>query len=236
MSEKHGARHAWSGDDADDVPVLIAHEIRGPLTVISGYLDILDRPLDESSHAKALAESHRAVKRIEALLDDLMRATCVHDCLAPRELAPVSMSLLAAEAVRTFAHASTHTLDVVCSCSGDVLGDHDRLHQALHNLLDNAIAHTPEGGCVTLRVECDEERVVTCVEDDGPGIPAEHTERVFGRFERLGSDAETRPGTGIGLYIVRAIIEAHGGSVYVEAPPDGPGTRFVIELPAAPGS
>jgi signal transduction histidine kinase len=222
--------------EADEVFELVSHEIRAPLTVISGYLEILGRPLDESSHARALAESRRAVGRIERLLEDLETATCAADCLEPRELATVSMSALAAETITAHQDTSAHRLDVHVqpACPGDVLGDDVRLHQALGNLIGNAIAHTPEDSRITVTVRCEGDTVITTVEDEGPGIPEDRLERVFERFERLGAEDSTRPGTGLGLYIVRAIIEAHGGSVRAEAGSEGGGARFVIELPAAP--
>jgi signal transduction histidine kinase len=222
--------------EADEVFDLVSHEIRAPLTVISGYLEILERPLDENSHARALAESRRAVERIERLLEDLESATCAADCFAPRELATVSMSALAAESVT--AHQDTSTcrseVHVRSACPGDVLGDDVRLRQVLGNLIGNAIAYTPEGTRITVAVRCEGDTVITTVEDEGPGIPEDQLERVFRRFERLGTEDPSRPGTGLGLYIVRAIIEAHGGSVRAEAGSEGRGARFVIELPAAP--
>jgi signal transduction histidine kinase len=222
--------------EAAEVFDLVSHEIRAPLTVISGYLEILGRPLDESSYARALAESRRAVERIERLLEDLETATCAADCFAPRELATVSMSALVAESITAYQDTSSHRLacDAQPACPGDVLGDDVRLRQALGNLIGNAIAYTPEGSRITATVRCEGDTVITTVEDEGPGIPEDRLERVFERFERLGAPDSNRPGTGLGLYIVRAIIEAHGGSVRAEAGSEGRGARFVIELPAAP--
>lgn len=227
---------ARPAEDADEVFELIAHEIRSPLTVISGYLEILGRPLDDASHARALAESRRAIGRIETLLDDLVTATCASDCFAPRELVSVSMAALAAESVTALRDTSAHRLEVDAACPGEVFGDGARLRQALDNLLGNAIAYTPEGGRIMVAVCCEGNAVLTTVEDEGPGIPEDQRERIFKRFKRLGDDDTVRPGTGLGLYIVRTIVEAHGGSVHAEAVGVGRGARFVIELPAAPAT
>lgn len=223
-------------EDADELFKLIAHEIRAPLTVISGYLEILERPLDEAVRARALAESRRAVGRIDALLNDLLKATCAGDCLSPRERVPVSMSALATDTVTVFRDTSAHRLEVDATCLGKVLGDASRLRQALVNLLGNAIAYSPENGRITVTVRCEGDTVLITVEDEGPGIPEDQLERVFERFERLGTDNSTHPGTGLGLYIVRSIVEAHGGSVRAKAGSEGYGARFVIELPAAPAA
>ena len=219
--------------EADEVLGLVSHEIRAPLTVLSGYLEILGRPLDAESRGRALAESRRALGRIERLLRDLETATCADDCFAARELVTVSMAALAAETVAAYRDTSAHRLVVTSECPGEVLGDGARLRQVLTNLVGNAIAHTPEGSRVAVAVRCEGDTVITTVEDEGPGIPENRREQVFERFERLGIDGSTHPGAGLGLYVVRAIITAHSGSVHVEAGSNGRGARFVIELPAA---
>jgi signal transduction histidine kinase len=106
------------------------------------------------------------------------------------------------------------------------------IQQALVNLIDNAIKHSPKGSLVRVEFEWNEDRARLWVEDEGPGIPAEEHEKIFERFYRLGSELrrETQ-GVGIGLSIVKHIVEAHGGHVTVRSNP-GHGSRFTIELPA----
>jgi signal transduction histidine kinase len=221
-------------DDADDIMAIVAHEIRAPLTVIAGYLEILQRPLEKASRERALTESLRAVGRIEALVDDLARVTSAGEWFGPESVAPVSMSALANEVAASFGHVSTHLIEVATDGSGMVSGNESRLRQALTNLVANAIVHAPAGGLIVIAVSVREDVVVISVEDEGPGIPAEARERVFDRFERLSTDSAGQPGTGLGLYIVREILRAHGGSVRAEEGARGRGTRMVVELPSAP--
>lgn len=218
---------------ADEVLAVVSHEIRAPLTVISGYLEILEGPVDESSRAVALKHSRRAIERIEVLLDDLETATSAAECLAPRAWSPVSMAALAEEMVSALEHARTHHLAVETASRGRVSGDPVRLRQALGNILGNAIVHTPQGGGVTVRVERRGDTVLTTVNDEGPGIPEACREAVFERFVRCAEGDNAPRGAGLGLYIVKAIAEAHGGSVRAEAGEGGRGARLVMELPAA---
>jgi len=221
--------------DAEQTLALVAHEIRAPLTVVSGYLELLQRrPLDERARKHALAEARKAVGRIERLLDDLAAATGPARLLTPAESVPVSLSALASEAALVFGQASGRDISAVTDEPCTVLGDRALLARAIDNLLTNAIVHSPEGGAVTVSVTAGDERVTLAVEDEGPGIPEGARELVFGRFERLDAASPERPGTGLGLYIVRRIVEAHGGSVRVESGAGGRGTRMVLELPAAP--
>jgi signal transduction histidine kinase len=112
-----------------------------------------------------------------------------------------------------------------------VTADPDRLTQVLRNLVRNAVSHTSPGGRVAVVARARAGRLEIAVSDDGPGIPAEHLERVFERFHRVDeSRTRDRGGTGLGLAIARAIVEAHGGRIRAESPPGG-GTTVRIELP-----
>ena len=109
--------------------------------------------------------------------------------------------------------------------------DPDRLAQALRNLLRNAIVHTDPGGIVRVTAAHDDGGVRLTVDDDGPGIPMADRERVFDRLARLDrARSRDHGGAGLGLAIVRAIVNAHGGEIWIERSPEG-GARFIIELP-----
>ena len=114
-------------------------------------------------------------------------------------------------------------------------GDAGRLEQALQNLAANAIRHTPEGGRIELRSEPAGERVRISVRDSGPGIPPEHLPRVFDRFYKVDASrtGQSATGSGLGLSIVKAIVERHGGEVSA-ANADGGGAVFELLLPAHP--
>jgi signal transduction histidine kinase len=110
-----------------------------------------------------------------------------------------------------------------------VLGDEVRLEQAVSNLVGNAIKHGPENGEIRVSVSSQGERARLAVEDDGPGLPEDQWETVFERGKR-GPTSSGKPGLGLGLYIVRVVAEAHGGTAYIERSSTG-GSRFVFELP-----
>jgi signal transduction histidine kinase len=133
--------------------------------------------------------------------------------------------------VRGLADAAPRRLELAQIPDLLVEADEDRLAQALRNLLQNAIAHTPENGVVALAVEVGDGRVRFVVDDDGPGIPVDQRAAVFDRFHRLdGGRSRDAGGAGLGLAIVQAIASAHGGRVWADAVPAG-GARLVLEIP-----
>jgi two-component system OmpR family sensor kinase len=112
-----------------------------------------------------------------------------------------------------------------------VEGVSDELHRLMLNLLENAVRHTPPGTLVHASTEARDGEAVVIVQDSGPGIPPELTNRVFERFVRGGRDGGK--GSGLGLAIVRSVAQSHGGTVVLEVPESGVGTRFVIRIPMA---
>jgi signal transduction histidine kinase len=123
-----------------------------------------------------------------------------------------------------------HELSIVASEAAIVDGVRDDLHRLALNLIENALRHTPPGTRVRATLVRQDADVVLTVADDGPGIPAALRERLFERFVRGRGDAGG--GSGLGLSIVRAVAESHGGTVVAESPPEG-GARFVVRLPSA---
>jgi signal transduction histidine kinase len=111
-------------------------------------------------------------------------------------------------------------------------GAPDELHRLVVNLISNAVSHTPTGTTVEARVYRAGNAVRLIVEDNGPGVPPELSDRIFERFVRGDGDSSTKGGSGLGLAIVKAVADSHGGSVELETPPAG-GARFVVTLPAA---
>jgi two-component system phosphate regulon sensor histidine kinase PhoR len=112
-----------------------------------------------------------------------------------------------------------------------VWGDERLLQRVVSNLVDNAFKYTPEGGCVTLQARIETGRVIVEVSDTGPGIPLEAQPYVFERFYRLSGQPDEIKGTGLGLNIVKSIVEQHGGRVWVTSQP-GQGSTFTVSLPA----
>ncbi len=211
-----------------------SHELRTPLTVIRGQIELLcdaDRPSpEELRRVESLLGAE--VVRMDRLIDDLLLlAELEQDDFL--QAGPVELSAFVEELWGSTMLLAERRFQVSSVPAGSVTADPDRLAQALRNLLTNAIKHTtaPDGR-VELTVESGSPGHISfAVEDDGPGIPPEQRERVFERFHRTDPSRDRASGgAGLGLAIVRAIAEAHGGSVQAEESRYG-GARLVLTLP-----
>ncbi|WP_205698200.1 HAMP domain-containing sensor histidine kinase [Conexibacter sp. SYSU D00693] len=204
-----------------------SHELRTPLTSVLANLELLADVLD-GEEGEAACSALRSSKRMKRLVADLLllaRADAARE--APH--APTDLGQVLLEAV---AEAGPLAGDHVVSVDTErvvVDGARDDLHRVALNLIENALKHTPPGSTVHASVGARGGRALLVVEDDGPGVPRELRERIFERFVRGEGD---RGGSfGLGLSIVRAVAEGHGGSVRLEDRAGG-GTRFVVDLPA----
>ncbi|GAB4286010.1 MAG: hypothetical protein Kow0067_09440 [Coriobacteriia bacterium] len=214
-----------------EIVSVVSRDLRAPLTVMSGYLDILERDIPEDLRADAIAKARTAADRMSGLLDDLLDAARAERGLAPAHLEPVSLGELADEIAASLRVTADHDITVIKRKDATVLGDQHRLRQALTNLVVNAIKYTPKGTEIEVAIDAEDEDGIVSVEDQGDGIAPEDRERVFERYERLG-DEKRGSGMGLGLYIVKAVVEGHHGSVHVEEGRAG-GARFVVRLPLA---
>ncbi|GAA2515677.1 sensor histidine kinase [Pilimelia columellifera] len=216
-----------------------SHELRTPLTTIRGFAELHRQGMGADP-----AESARLVRRIEdeaarmgLLVEDLLLLARL-DQQRPLERNPVELAVLAADAVQA-AHATAPERPIRLDLTADaadvvVLGDDARLRQVLANLMTNALNHTPPEASVVLRLVRAGPTVLVEVADTGPGMAAEHAQRVFERFYRADAARSRRPGpvagAGLGLAIVAAIVAAHSGTVEVDTAP-GEGTTFRVRLP-----
>ena len=208
---------------------LVSHDLRSPLTVVRGYLDILERDIPEDRRQTAITGAQHAVLRMESLLEDLLNATRAERALAPTVMRPVDLAEVASGVVASLSVSSDQPLELSADESVTVLGDAVRLEQAVTNLVGNALKHGGGTGPIRIAVFTRDGRALLTVRDEGPGIEPELAERIFDRGVR-GESAAGLPGMGLGLYIVKIVAEGHGGAVNVEAH-DGPGAWFVMELP-----
>ena len=205
-----------------------SHELRTPLTAVLANLELLEEELadEQQETAAAALRSTRRMRRLVADLLLLARADAGRGA-SPR---PVDLSEVLVEAAAELEPVAVdHHLTVDAPPGAVVEGVRDELHRLALNLMDNALKHTEPGTVIRAMTSVEGGTVRLVVEDDGPGVPADLASRLFERFVRGASD---RGGSsGLGLSIVRAVAETHGGSVRLETASSG-GARFVAELPA----
>ncbi len=216
----------------------VAHELRTPLALVRGYVDMLvEGDLEPEEQKVALDVTARRVQALVNLvesistLQDLDSHPLRLERVVPAELVETSCQMTAQLAARV-------NIQVCNRCPRDLppfVGDFTRLAQALHQMLDNACKFSPEGSRVTVDAwaEPDRDRVHFSVTDQGIGVPSEEHKRIFERFYQIdGSTTRRYGGTGLGLALVKEIVEAHGGSVGVESQGlSGEGSTFLISLP-----
>jgi signal transduction histidine kinase len=220
----------------DEFVALISHDLRTPLTSIIGYLELtLDDGTLTDEQRRYLDVVDRNAHRLLKLVNDLLfvaRLEAGQLELHPQEL---DLAAIARVSVAEAAHRAASggiELTYEADAAASVQADKGRMFQLLDNLVSNAIKFTPGGGDVRVSVTPVNGVVRLEVEDSGMGIAPEDQERLFERFFRTSAATDEQiPGTGLGLYITKAIVEAHGGSIAVESFP-GKGTSFCVELPA----
>lgn len=217
----------------------VSHELRTPLALIRGHVDsLLIRGVDADRERQReyLAVLQRETEHLSRLIDDLFTLSTAEADALSLKLAPVALGEVVEEivaSVRPIARRE-HQITIGASVDSDlppVLADRQRVMQVLGNLVRNALRHTREGGLVAVQVERRDGHALVTVEDTGEGIPPDRLPHVFERFYR-GDDARDRAsgGAGLGLAIVRELVEAMGGDVSVESIV-GQGTRFSFRLP-----
>jgi len=209
----------------------VAHDLRTPLTRLRGIAEQALASGDPERMRGALADCVEEADRVDAMLGTLMDISEAETGTMTLHREPVSLGELARQTVDLYedaAEAQGIALTVETAQGALVSVDRTRLRQVLANLVDNAVKYTPAGGRVTLRVWQDDRSAVVAVEDTGPGIPAGDLPRIWERLYR-GDRSRTTRGLGLGLSLVKAIVEAHGGTVGVESRPGE--TRFEVRLP-----
>lgn len=209
---------------------MASHELRSPLTAIRGQAQLMQR---RSAYSEQGVEAIIAQTRtLSRLVEDLLLASQIE---ADRlELHLIELDLVsAARAAAQYIVSDVHDIHVNAPDHPVVIrADPRRLDQVFTNMLTNAVKYSPEGGDVVVRIVDDEHEVCLDVIDHGIGIRRDDMPKLFNRFYRAADAARRTEGTGLGLYIVRRIVEAHGGTIDVESEP-GRGSRFTLAFPAA---
>jgi signal transduction histidine kinase len=218
----------------------VSHELRTPLTHIKGYIELLTEgafsPLNHEQ-AEAMKVLNRATQRLEKLIDDLIKYAEASRGELKLKLEPVAVQVIINQVVaRLFSKAEQRRIFVDTQLDANlpvVLADEENITWVLHQLVDNAIKFTQEGGNIIVSARVDEDNVTIAVEDTGIGIATAKLNEAFEAFHQIdGSSTRRYSGTGLGLALVKRIIEAHGSSIEVSSKL-GQGSRFAFSLPVA---
>jgi len=221
----------------DEFLATMSHELRTPMTAILGWAQLLrSNTLGEADFEHALEIVERNALAQNKLIDDLLDISRIITGklrLDVRSVDPASVVAAVVESLRPSAEAKAIRLQTLIDPhAGPISGDADRLQQIVWNLLSNAIKFTPKGGRVQVRLERADSHVEIVVSDSGKGIGAEFLPHVFDRFRQADSTSTRKHGgMGLGLSIVRQLVELHGGTVSVESGGAGQGATFIVQLP-----
>jgi len=219
----------------DEFVSLVSQELKNPLTAILGFTQLLGRPEileDPMKRRSTLRALEARGRQMSSLVDDLLLASRVQEGELVLEREPVDLAGLVTRAVGRFEQMQTGRRFVVDVDTRMPAADVDarRVEQALNNLLSNALKYSPDGDAVRIGVLRDGDYAAVSVSDSGPGVPAGAGERVFDRFFTAPVEGTPAQGAGLGLYLVRMIAEAHGGTVEIASEP-GHGSTFTLRLP-----
>jgi signal transduction histidine kinase len=221
-----------------DFVSMLAHELRGPMTTVKGFGEALRDQWEElpaERRRRMLDLLTTEIDRLSRLVDDLLDVSRMEAGTLRYELEATSISELVDDMleVHPSIRAAHSVVSKVPSELPMVLADRDRMRQVLLNLLTNATRYSPEGTTVTIAAEPIVDDGTRCakvtVEDQGIGIAANDRDRVFSKFVMLPKPVEMQKGIGLGLFITKEIVEAHGGRIWAESEPGG-GSRFSFTL------
>jgi signal transduction histidine kinase len=211
---------------------VVSHELRSPMTVVAGIADILQKRHDDlpsDARLELLETLGREARRLTRLVSDVLDLESRDRTLDSLRLQSVDIAELARESVSDAGHADRTKL-VLEAGDATVDVDRDRIKQVILNLLSNAAKFSSEGAGIALTVTPGEVAVEVSVADEGPGIPEDQQHLLFQRFSRLQTSSPRPPGSGIGLYLCKTIVERHGGDIWLESAP-GHGSTFSFRLP-----
>jgi signal transduction histidine kinase len=249
LLEKEGAdaaraeaeRHREIAERADNVKTEIlqiaAHDLKTPLQTILGFSELAaDECRPGSPAAEYTWQIANGAGRMLEIVGSLLDMTALDEGRLVPSWAPVDLGQVAAQVVassRPAADRKRQRINLLAEPVPGVLGDELHLAQVIDNLVSNAIKYSPAGASIDVEVGRSGEAVSVAVRDEGPGLTEEDLARVFGRFNRLTArPTGDETSTGLGLYIVRRLVELHGGTVRAESAGPGRGARFVVVLPA----
>ena len=221
----------------DDLTRMIVHDLRSPLTIVTGYIDALKRVAAAKftpTEAKYIAQAQRGADNMRDMITTLLDVGRLESGQMPLRMEPHDIGEIAREAAHRFSpvlgnrtlHCEVPPDPVLVSCDADVI------RRVMENLINNALKFTKSDGAIWVDVELEEAGVQISVRDDGPGIPTDQHARIFEKFGQTESGAQQRHSTGLGLAFCRLAVEAHSGKIGVQSEL-GKGSRFWFALPIA---
>ena len=214
-----------------DFTANVSHELKTPLTAISGYAELLENNMVAPDQVPHVAEQIRHNSdRLLSLINDIIRLSELDHKELPRKFTTLDLRLLAEECCRNLSvSARSHNLSLTCKGDSAVLsGDRDLLKELIENLIQNAIQYNRENGSILVRTGQKDDHPFLLVQDTGIGIPKNQQERIFERFYRIDkSRSRETGGTGLGLAIVKHIAEIHEADITVDSEP-GKGTCITV--------
>jgi two-component system phosphate regulon sensor histidine kinase PhoR len=219
----------------------VSHELRTPLTAIKGFISTLIQDTEGFYDTDTRQDFYKIIDsecdRLTRLISDLLNVSRIEAGRAldlnPQPLEVPELVEKVAMVQRSYTEKHTIVTDVQ-SDFPTIVADHDKTEQILINLTNNAIKYSPRGGTITISAHYDDDWATMAVSDQGMGIPKEHLGKVFDRFHRVDNrDTREVGGTGIGLYLVKHLVEAHGGKIWVESEV-GVGSSFIFTMPLRP--
>ncbi|HXI92098.1 MAG TPA: ATP-binding protein, partial [Blastocatellia bacterium] len=221
----------------DEFLATVSHELRTPLNAILGWAHMLRaNKLDQTTQTRALETIERNAKSQAQLIEDILDVSRIVTGKLRLEVGPVELAAVvdaAIDAVRPAADAKGIRIETALDpCAGPISGDPNRLQQIVWNLASNAVKFTGKGGHVQIQLHSVNSYVDIVVSDTGQGISSEFLPYVFDRFRQAdATSTRSHGGLGLGLAIVRHLVEMHGGTVFADSPGEGMGATFTVKLP-----
>ena len=214
---------------------VISHELKTPVALIKGYVGTLrreDANWDREIVKDSLAVIEEEADRLTGLIENLLEASRLQAGGLSINPSDVALNVIAERIAKRFqTQSSIHAIRVDFPDNFPiVMGDETRLEQVLSNLVSNGIKYSPQGGEIHLTGQVRPTQVIICISDEGPGVAPEDIPHIFDRFYRSSNAKRTTKGAGLGLYLARAVIEAHGGRIWVDPLP-GNGARICFSIP-----
>ena len=226
----------------DQFIMTASHELRTPLTAVLGYIELLEEynlTLDANMRGDFIAKAHRGCDELTLMVNNIMDANRVQADVDSTKIGSVSLKdsvVHIVEIIEAISRREQRTISLAIPATLFVLADGIRLRQVLLNLVSNALKYSPAGTDIEISAETDNDYVTACVRDYGSGVPPEEQNRLFERFVRLERDMNSPiRGAGLGLYICRQLVEAMGGTIWIESTgQEGEGSSFFFTLRSAP--